>query len=120
MGSKASNLGVTWEFVADLARTLPDSEEGLSYGTPAFFRRRRLFVRLHQDGVSIVVNQGIDARSEWMAHDPESFFITDHYERYPYMLIRMATVGKSDLKILLEESWHMAGTPTLRPRSGRR
>ena len=40
----------TWETVQAIARALPGAVEGMSYGTPAFHVRKKLFVRLHQSG----------------------------------------------------------------------
>ena len=44
---------------------------------------------------------------------PETFYITDHYLNYPWMLVRLATIDPDDLRDLLEESWRL-GTPPKR------
>ena len=41
--------------VRRIALALDNVEEGTSYGTPAFKVRGELFVRMHQDGESLVV-----------------------------------------------------------------
>jgi hypothetical protein len=43
-------------------------------------------------------------RAMRMQADPSTFFITDHYAPYPWMLIFLAAVRRSDLADLLEES----------------
>jgi hypothetical protein len=98
---------VTWDTVRELAWVLPGSEEGSSYGTPAFKVGGKLFVRLHQDGESIVVRFGEKDRAMRMQADPQAFYITDHYTPYPWMLVRLSAVRRDDLADVLEESWRL-------------
>ena len=104
---------VTYETVREIARGLPGTVEGVSYGTPAFRVVKSLFVRLHQDGESLVVK--IDARERAMRTraDPETFFITDHYLNYPWVLVRMETVDPDDLRDLLEEARRLSAPKRL-------
>ena len=95
----------TWETVQEMARALPGAVEGTSYGTPAFHVRKKLFVRLHQRGESIVVMIDLAEREALMTLDPETCFITDHYLNYPAMLVRLATVRLKALRERIEESW---------------
>ena len=96
---------VTFEKVRMLALALPKVEEGTSYGTPAFKVRGKLFVRLHQDGESLVVKIDPGERTMRMKVDPETFYITDHYLNYPWILVRISKVELDDLRELLEEAW---------------
>ncbi len=95
----------TWETVQEIARALPGAVEGTSYGTPAFHVRKKLFVRLHQSGESIVIMIDLAEREALMMLDPETCFITDHYLNYPAMLVRLATVRPKTLRELIEDSW---------------
>jgi hypothetical protein len=104
---------VTFDGVRSLAGALPNAEEGTSYGTPAFKVGGKLFVRLHQDGESLVVKIDPGERAVWMKADPETFFITDHYLNYPWILVRMASVGLDDLRDLLEEAWRLTAPQRL-------
>jgi hypothetical protein len=103
----------SWESVCEIANAMPEAVEGKSYGTPAFFVRKKLFVRFHQSGESIVINMHMNERSHFMKIDPDTFFITDHYLNYPYMLVRLSTVRREDLKKLIEESWRRCAPPDL-------
>jgi hypothetical protein len=96
-----------WQTIRELVRTLPGSEEGTSYGTPAFKVSGKLFVRLHQDGDSIVVRIDIADRAARMQGDPSAFYITDHYRAYPWILVRLAAVRRDDLANVLEEAWRL-------------
>ena len=84
-----------------VAKRLSDLEEGTSYGTPAWRHRRRFLARLHQDGESIVLNVGADARDHLMQADPETFFITAHYRGGTMVLARLDRLSRADLKKLL-------------------
>ena len=95
----------TWKTIQEIARALPGAVEGTSYGTPAFHVRKKLFVRLHQSGESIVIMIDLAEREALMELDPETCFITDHYLNYPAMLVRLATVRRKALRELIEDSW---------------
>jgi hypothetical protein len=42
-----------------------------------------------------------DRREELMAGDPETYFITDHYREYPWILVSLAKVRHDALRDLL-------------------
>jgi hypothetical protein len=46
-----------------------------------------------------------EEREVWMKKDPSVYFITEHYRNYPSLLINLAKVRNSELKILLETAW---------------
>jgi hypothetical protein len=104
---------VTFEQVRTFALALPHVEEGTSYGTPGFKVRGKLFVRLHQDGESLVVKIDPGERAMRMKVDPETFYITDHYLAYPWILVRISSVDLEDLRELLEEAWRLSAPKRL-------
>ncbi len=104
---------ISWETVREIASSLPEAEESTSYGTPAFKVRGKLFVRFHQSGESVVILTSIEEREALMKLNPDVFYITDHYTCWPYVLVRLSTVKKDDLKHLLEESWRRAAPKRL-------
>ena len=87
---------------------LAKADEGTSYGTPAFKVAGKLFARLHQDGESLVVKIDPGERTMRMKADPKTFYITDHYLNYPWILVRIASVDREDLRDLLEEAWRLS------------
>jgi hypothetical protein len=93
--------------VRDLVKSLPQSEEGTSYGTPAFKVGGKLFVRLHDSGHSIVVRIEMTERAMRTQADPNACYITDHYRAYPWMLVRLSAVRLDDLADLLEGAWRL-------------
>jgi len=93
--------------VATVAEKLPGTELSSSYGTPAFKVKKKLYARLKEDGTTLVVYT--NEREKWMKKKPATFFITDHYKDWPLMLIDLKSVGKKDLKHLIEASWKIRG-----------
>ena len=98
----------TFETVREIAAGLPGAVEGMSYGTPAFRVGKSLFVRQHQDGESLVVKIDPDERTMRLRTDPETFYITDHYLNYPWILVRLSTVRRALLRELIEDAWRRA------------
>jgi hypothetical protein len=101
---------VTYDTIRRLALTLPNVQEGMSYGTPALKVKGKLFVRLHEDLDKIVLKMPFDRREEMMAADPETYFITDHYREYPWILVSLAKVHPDALLDLLRIA-HRAASP---------
>jgi len=96
-----------------MALRLPGVEAGTSYGTPAFRVKGKFLARLKEDGGTLVVRIEQDDREAWMAADPETFFITDHYGGWPAMLVRLSSVDRGELQKLLELAWRYAAPKRL-------
>jgi len=105
MSKKKSSPAVTFQMVRHLALELPGAEEGTSYGTPAFKVRGKLFLRFHQDGESLVIPVDFADRELLVAEQPETFYITDHYLNYPYILVRLSTIRADQISDLLKQAW---------------
>jgi hypothetical protein len=105
--------GVTFAAVRKLALALPGVEEGTSYGTPAFKVRGKLLARLREDGETLALRVGFDLRDLLMNADPETFYVTDHYRGYPYVLVRLPLVARTRLRGVLEEAWRQSAPKTL-------
>jgi hypothetical protein len=96
---------VTFETVRQLALALPGVEEATSYRTTAFKVGGKLIARFHQDGESLVIKVEYAAREVLMGANPTTFYITDHYRCWPWMLVRVSSVDPDELRGLLEEAW---------------
>jgi hypothetical protein len=100
------------EFLRKTLLPMPAVTEKLSYGTPGFFVGKKLFARLKEDGTTLVI-QSFD-RDRWMEKDPDTFFITDHYLNYDYVLVNLQTVAQEDLIKLLSTAWYNRATTKIR------
>jgi hypothetical protein len=120
LSRKRPTADVPKEFgeVRRIALALDNVEEGTSYGTAAFKVGGELFVRMHQDGESLVVRTDFEQREELMASDPETYYITDHYLNYEWILIRLSRVHPDALRDLVRMAWRLASTS--KRRSSRR
>jgi hypothetical protein len=99
---------MTYDDVRKLALKLPNVEEGKSYGTPALKVKKKLFVRLKEEGDVIVLKMPFDQREAMMAEAPEKFFITDHYLNYEWILVRLPKVTEPEMRDLLKAAHRAA------------
>ena len=111
---------MTFEAVRKIALALDDVEEGTSYGTPAFKVRGELIARLRDDIGALVLRMRIDERRELIAEDPETYFITDHYVEYPYVLVSLARVQPEAMRDLLRGAWRAAASQKAAPKKRRK
>jgi hypothetical protein len=91
------------EFIRKAVQHLPGVTEKPSYNTPGFFVGKKLFARMKEDGETLVVQTY--EREKWMEANPLTFFVTDHYLNYDYMLIALKGVSPDDLTKLLTIAW---------------
>jgi hypothetical protein len=115
-------MGVTFETVRKIALSLENVEEGTSYGTAAFKVRGALFLRLKEDGESLVVRTDFEQRDALIEEDPETYYITDHYLKYPWVLVRLPRIDPDAMRDLIRMAWRSAtatkrrASPTRRAR----
>lgn len=97
-----------WEGVRRIALAMPGVEDGTSYGTAALKVKKRLFVRLKEEGDVIVLKMPFEAREAMMAEEPEKYFITDHYLKYEWVLVRLTKVSEVEISDLLKVAYRAA------------
>lgn len=97
---------MTFDEVRELLLAWPEVEDGTSYGTPALKVRKKMLVRLKEDGDSLVVpGVPVDERDVLVESQPEVFYFTDHYRDYPMVLIRLSRTKRATLEPLLRRQW---------------
>ena len=96
---------MNYDDVRAIALGLPDVEEGTSYGTAALKVRGKLFIRLKEDGETIVLRTDSIERDHLMRTKPKIFYITEHYRDYPWVLVRLNAVSRPMMKELLESAY---------------
>jgi hypothetical protein len=99
---------MTFDAIRTMALALDNVTEATSYGTPAFKLGGAMIARLRDDIGALVVRMSIEDRQELMAEDPETYFISDHYLNYPYILVNLARVHPDAMRDLLKGACKMA------------
>jgi hypothetical protein len=113
-------MPVTFKDVRKIALSLEHVEEGTSYGTAAFKIGGNLIARLKEDGESLVVGTTFEEREEMMAAEPETYYITDHYLKYPWVLVRLPHVRSDALRDLLKRALRLASQKPQRASASKR
>ncbi|HEV2615210.1 MAG TPA: MmcQ/YjbR family DNA-binding protein [Candidatus Acidoferrales bacterium] len=101
-------MTITFKEVRKMALALDGVEESTSYGTAAFKVRGKLIARLKEDGESLVVGTTFEEREEMMSAEPETYYITDHYLKYPWVLVHLSKVHPDALRDLLKGAMRLA------------
>src|SRR5882672_11423638 len=97
---------MTFADVRKVALAWTEVEDGTSYGTPALKVRKKMLVRLREDGDSLVM-PGVppDERDMLVESQPKVFYFTDHYKDYPIVLIRLSKAKRATVEPLLRRQW---------------
>lgn len=103
-------MAITFEGVRRIALALDGVAESTSYGTPAFKLGGKLIARLREDSETLVVGTTFEERAELMTAEPETYFITDHYVKYPWVLIHLSRANPDALRDLLERACRLVST----------
>ena len=59
---------------------------------------------------SLMVRIDFPARDVLLEQQPDVYYITSHYRGHASVLVRLARVGRSELRELLEQAVHFVGT----------
>lgn len=96
---------VTFETVRRAALELPGVEDGTAYGMAALKLRGRLLATLPANRSvepnSLVVRISPEQRDELLAADPNVYYLTEHYEGYDNVLVRLSLISPEVLIGLL-------------------
>ena len=97
---------MTFDDVRKMSLVWPEVEDGTSYDTSALKVRKKLLVRLKEDGDSMVM-PGVppDERDMLVESQPKVFYFTDHYKDYPMVLIRLSKAKRASVEPLLRRQW---------------
>ena len=97
---------MTFGDIRSIALLWPEVEDGTSYGTPALKVRKKLMVRLREDGDSLVMpGVPFEERDMLVESQPKVFYFTDHYRDYPMVLIRLSKTKRATVEPLLRRQW---------------
>jgi len=116
----------TWNDVSRLALSLPQAEEGTTYGgNRAWTVRKKLFVwerPLRKSDLAALGAAAPDgpilgakvehliAKEAFLADESGAFFTTPHFDGHPSVLVRLPDVGVELLEEVVTEAW-LASAP---------
>lgn len=96
---------MTFDDVKQIGEQLPGVVEDTHYGTRALKVKGQMFVRLKEDGETLVVRCDIVSRDMMLNAEPKLFYITDHYKNFPAILLRLKAVKAKRLREIVEDAW---------------
>lgn len=103
---------LNFDDVRDLAAGLPGVEHATGRGAPCLKVNGKLLTcpALHEsaEAHSLVLKISREQRAKLMAADPEVYYVTEHYEGYPTVLVRMSRIRRDALRDVLNLAWQLA------------
>ena len=97
---------MTHDDIRKIALAWPEVEDGTCYGTSALEIRKKMLVRLQEDGDSLVMpGVSLDEREMLVETQPKVFYFTDHYRDYPIVLIRLSKARRANVEPFLRRRW---------------
>ena len=107
---------MTYDDIRKIALAWPEVEDGTSYGTSALKIRKKMLVRLKEDGDSLVMPSVPSSEREMLVEtQPQVFYFTDHYRDYPIVLIRLSKAKRATVEPFLRRRWReLASKKTVR------
>ncbi len=108
-------VGDAFEMVMTMGLALPDVEAATKYDGSPVLKVGGIFMAglaTHPSAEpdTLVVRYGLEAR-EWLLEDaPETYYLTDYYQRYPLLLVRLSRIEPDALRDVLSVSWRLTAT----------
>ena len=112
MKARPTKAADTFERVKNVGLALPDVEATTKYDGSAVLKVRGCFMAglaTHRsaDPETLVVRVSVEER-QWLMEDaPETYYVTDYYEKYPLVLVRLSRIDPDALRDLLSVSWRL-------------
>jgi hypothetical protein len=103
----------TFDTVRKIGLAMPDVEESTAYGSPALKVKGKMFacvaINKAAEPNSLVVRVPFAQRDEMIAVEPGVYYLKDHYEPYPAVLVRLSRIHPDALRDLLHLSARFVG-----------
>ncbi len=96
---------MTFESVRAIALELPGAVEAMAHGTHSFTVRKKLFLRLREDGETLLLRTDPYERDHLLATAPSVFHVTDELREHPWVLVRLAQADPGQLRALVRDAW---------------
>ena len=115
---------ISFDTVRDIGLAFPGVEESKAYGMPALKVRGKLLASIPANRSvepdSLVVRIGFEDRAELLAADPAVYYLTDHYDGYDAVLVRLSHATPGVLRDLLGMSYKYVTRASRSPSASKR
>ena len=102
------------DLVFEVGLKLPDVKESTYYGARALKLNDQMVacipVNKSAEANSIVVAMSLEQRAALLKKSPLLYYITEHYARYPTILIRLSKISRTELERTLRIAWEFAAS----------
>jgi len=102
---------MTYDEFAAIALALPNVEEKVGRYEIDLNRNGRHISRLRDKGTTLAIRVPWELHDELLAMEGTKFFKTDHYKRYPYVLIKVEDLIEPRARQLIDASFEIAQSP---------
>jgi hypothetical protein len=99
--------------------SIPGTDERQWFNQPSVFIHDRFLAKTHhkEDAVTLQVGS-MEMRDMMLEAEPELFYITDHYRKFPFVLVRLSALTKAVLKeMLVGRAAQLAAMPAKKARA---
>src|SRR5271155_1235179 len=109
MARKMPRAKLDLDTVRRIALGLPGVEESTAWGVPSFKIRGQWFavVPTHKSAErdSLAVRVDFERRAELLESAPEIYYVKEHYQNDPVVLVRLAYIKDDALEGLVRMAW---------------
>ena len=102
-----------------IARAIPGAEDRLWFNKPSVFLHDRFLTKVHDKEEAMTLQVGsMEMRDMMLEAEPELFYITEHYRKFPFVLVRLKALSATALKEMLTgRAAQLAAMPPIKRRS---
>ena len=105
---------MNWQQVCAIGRAFPEVTIESWYGTPSLKVRGKGFVRLKEDGKSVVfITENTDEQEALIDAKPAVYYITDHYRGWNAVLARLSALTAAECRTRVERAWRVKAPTSL-------
>jgi hypothetical protein len=111
---------MTFQTVRAIGLKLPGAEASTMYGAPALKVNGRMFacIASHKSAEpnTLVVRIDFAQRDALIEEDPDTYYLKEHYEAHPCVLVRLSRVSRDAIEDLLAGAWRLVSATRGAPR----
>ena len=98
--------------------SIQGTDERLWFNQPSVFIHDRFLAKTHHKENAVTLQVGsMEMRDMMLEAEPELFYITDHYRKFPFVLVRLSALTKTVLKeMLVGRAAQLAAMPAKKAR----